>query len=370
MSKKVVILKNRMGKKGGLEKHALRIADGFLARGCKVLFLTTEKLDSLSHVQLKIPRWPRFWEMEAFDRAAHNWINSHKADIILGLDRNRHQTHIRAGNGVHAAYLQKRLQLEGSFRCKFDPLHKRILALEKAGFENPSLQMLITNSQMVKEEILHYYRVDPKKIQVIHNGVEWQEMEGAFTSWQEGKAQHAEKYGLDPQLFHFLFAGSGFLRKGLDILLQALSLLKNRNFFLSIVGKDKKINRYMALAKKLQIQDRVRFFGPVDNIIPFYQMADCLVIPSWYDPFANVTVEALAMGLYVISSKNNGGSEILTKEKGNILSDLRNVEEIAAILEKAMHRPKTLASSLLIRNSIKHLDFSIQMTKLLDLCLL
>ena len=47
---------------------------------------------------------------------------------------------------------------------------------------------------------------------------------------------------------------------------------------------------------------------------PFYQMADALVIPSFYDPFANVTVEALAMGLFVLSSKHNGGPEILTKK--------------------------------------------------------
>ena len=70
-----------------------------------------------------------------------------------------------------------------------------------------------------------------------------------------------------------------------------------------------------ALAAKLNIQRRVTFFGPQKEIRPFYQFADALVIPSFYDPFANVTVEALAMGLFVVSSKSNGGHEILISSK-------------------------------------------------------
>ena len=42
--------------------------------------------------------------------------------------------------------------------------------------------------------------------------------------------------------------------------------------------------------------------GYPDNVLKFYKIADCLVIPSFYDPFANVTVEALAMGVFVITS--------------------------------------------------------------------
>ncbi len=55
---------------------------------------------------------------------------------------------------------------------------------------------------------------------------------------------------------------------------------------------------------------------------PFYQLADALAIPSFYDPFANVTVEALAMGLFVVSSRSNGGFEILDPSKGIIIENL------------------------------------------------
>ncbi len=359
---RIVILKRTLGQKGGLEKHAHRIAQGFIDRGCDITFLTSDRPGSdfpYPYVSFPTPKWPLFWSLEKFDRSVRNFPT---VDRILGLERNRFQTHLRAGSGVHAAYLKMRSlssPLSHLLR-KIHPLHHKILELEKVGFENRGLQKIFTNSHMVKAEILHYYK-PTASIEVIHNGVEWEEMIPGFSEWEKGYHPHSR--------FHFLFVGNGFFRKGLDILLRALALLKRRDFFLSIVGKEKKTDFFMRLVEKLNIQKNVRFFGPQKSLTSFYQWADALVIPSWYDPFANVTIEALAMGVFVISSKHNGGHEILTPQTGSILSDLSDIDHIADQLEKAMSVPKTPLSSNLIRNSVKHLDFSIQMTKLIDQCL-
>ena len=66
-------------------------------------------------------------------------------DIVFGMERNRFQTHIRAGNGVHAAFLKSRLASEGVLKygmCLINPLHRKILELEKEGFENPKLKKI------------------------------------------------------------------------------------------------------------------------------------------------------------------------------------------------------------------------------------
>ena len=267
----------------------------------------------------------------------------------------------RSSNGVHAANLQIRRKLEGFFKgisFALNPLHRLLLKIEKESFEHPELQMVFTNSHMVRSQILEFYATDPKKIHVIHNGVEWNEMETDF--------QHWPRLSRERDQYHFLFIGHNFHRKGLKNLLDALSCVKNPDFHLSVVGRDKNEEWFKSYAEKLLLKDKVSFYGTMPSIRPFYQCADALVIPSFYDPFANVTVEALAMGLFVISSKTNGAHEILTPESGKIFE---NQEELVSALEAAMEKPKSWESSVKIRNSVRHLDFSDQLTKLCDLCL-
>lgn len=357
--KRVILLKSRLQGRGGLEKHAGKIIEAFLARGVHVDLLTGTPVIRAGVTVHTTPliSWPAFIRLEQFDAFCQNFLQYNKADIVFGMDRNRDQTHIRAGNGVHAAYLESRKFTDGKLKqlqLHFNPLHRKILELEKSAFVNPALQKIFTNSHLVKNQILSYYDADPKKIEVIHNGVEWNEMENDFRLWPEKKT--ASRY-------EFLFIGNGYTRKGLLPLLKALSLLKTKEFHLSVVGKDKELAYFKHQTALLGLQNQVTFFGPVQSTIPFYQKADALVIPSFYDPFANVTVEALAMGLLVLSSKYNGGSEILPK---NQIFETNTPECISFKLEEAMKQKKTIENATLRRNSIKHLDFSNQLKTLVD----
>lgn len=354
-----MLLKSNVQSSGGLEKYASRIAQGFIDRGAEVKLLTKQTRG-----------WPSFWRLEQFDRFTRDWLKEHPADIIFGMDRNRFQTHIRAGNGVHAAYLESRVQSEGIFKwlkCHLNPLHRTILSIEKTAFENPCLERLFTNSHMVRRQILERFRIDANKIQVIHNGVEWKEMEKDFSLWPQKREEHLKSLSLSRDFFHLLFIGNGYLRKGLTQLLNALTQVPE--IYLSVIGKDNQASAYQHLVHRLGLADRVRFFGPATDIRPFYQYADALAIPSFYDPFANVTVEALAMGLFVISSKTNGGHEILTPEQGCVIEDLLNTDSVATSLRLALKHRKTPKSASALRESIRHLDFSHQLDLLLSSCL-
>ena len=55
------------------------------------------------------------------------------------------------------------------------------------------------------------------------------------------------------------------------------------------------------------------FVGPVDDPVPYYAAADALVLPSFYDPFGLVVLEAAACGLPVVTSRVNGASELLSE---------------------------------------------------------
>lgn len=344
MLKHIALIKSGTNQMGGLEKHATRIAEAFAKKGIRVSLLNSKK------------------------REIEEWIEAEKPDIVLGIDRTLHATHLRAGNGVHISFLESRLLSEGRFKywtCLCNPKHRKILRLEKASFESAKLKKIIANSHMVKRQILEHYRVRPDQIEVIHNGVEWHEMEDSFTRWPEGKISACKELSLDPDTFHFLFIGNGYTRKGLGPLLEGLARMKRRNFHLSVIGKDKNIDFFQARALVLGLKNQVRFFGPRTDIRKFYQLADVLVVPSFYDPFANVTVEALAMGLFVVSSKYNGGAEVLTSQSGLILPDLL---QPTSFLEESMDHKKTNVSAIAIRQSVSHLDFSSTLHKLIQAC--
>ncbi len=358
---RIVLIKSELYRTGGLEKYTWQLARDFCSLGCQVTLLTTGSITPpFEHPELEICSFPISYPLSVlnvlhFDRAVTTYLSQHHFPIIFSLDRTRYQTHIRAGNGVHARYLQQRIQEEGfGKRISFslNPLHRTILSLEKRGFEHPELQLLFTNSQMVKRELLTHYDLRPEKIQVIHNGVEWHHFQSAFDSWEEVK---------QPSSFQLLFVGHNYKRKGLDKLLRALSLLRSRDFQLHVIGKDKNIPYYRHLAATLQLEKKVNFVGPTADILPYYQRADALVIPSTYDPFANVTVEALAMGLFVVSSTTNGGHEVLTPESGTIIEDLNCPDSCVNALEQAFSRPKTPSQALAIRSAVRHLDFSSQL---------
>lgn len=373
MNPPVTILKSRLNAQGGLEKYTWHLAHAFCKRNSPVTLLTTEPVippfehPLLKIVSLSLRCMTSYFHVRNFERAAHDFLQKHPTPIIFGLDRNRFQTHLRAGNGAHAACLHHRSLQEGlckqlSFRC--NPLHRLILSIEKASFEDPRLRSLFTNSHLVKREILALYDTPPEKIHVIHNGVEWSALQPSFDAWVSERERLLAAHGLEPDTYQLLFVGHNFRRKGLEPLLYAL---KGLPIQLSVVGSDKQSGFYRSLSHKLGLN--VRFFETQSDPRPFYQVADALAIPSLYDPFANVTVEALAMGLFVISSRTNGGHEVLTPFSGAIIDNPLDPSAIREALMIAMAQRKTPASAVRIRASVEHLDFPKPLNAMVDACL-
>ena len=132
-----------------------------------------------------------------------------------------------------------------------------------------------------------------------------------------------------------------YLRKGLDILLDALALLvrggaaDRGRFHLAVVGRDPDAARFEARARDLGIQDRVRFLGPRRDIPEILAGADVLCLPTRFDAYANVSSEALASGTPVIASATSGASELIRPAFGRVLA--RNeAPDLAAALSEVL----------------------------------
>lgn len=363
--KQIIFLKSRMHKQGGLEKYLDRLSRYFMKQGASVSVLTSSQESDFSHVPYPVysvsspcslswlhillfdrkvkqalfqkpseDGWlpklmtsikrkvrglfnravPPSRSMALFDhRATCSPCKSQKA-VLFGFDRHFIElTHYRAGNGCHRAYLEKRGRACGRIKrisLWLNPLHWVILLSEKKTLECPKT-ITICNSHMVKKEFLRWYpKAEASRISVIHNGVEWGEYEEHFRKREEERLLFCRNKNIDTSLPHILFVGNEWERKGVRVLLQALARIAIP-FRCTIVGKEKRWQRFQRLAHRLKIEKSVFFYPNHESVLPWYQRADILVLPSLYDPFANVTVEALAMGLWVVTSSSNGGGEVI-----------------------------------------------------------
>jgi len=372
--KKILFIKYHLNKAGGLEKYSYRIIKAFIKKGYKDHPLTTkaskEFLDNkeLKLITFKSLKILKFLKLKIFDLRCSYWIKKNKPKLIFSFDRTSIFTHTRLGNGIHLTFLKRRAFIENKFKLflnKINPLHKVILQIEKQGFRQKTLKKVIVNSNMVKKELIDSYNFDPKNISVILNGVEFNDLKNDFSSWEEKKLLFAKKLNLNPNISQLLFVGNDYKRKGLKFLLKALAKIKEKDFHLSIVGKDKNTQKYMNFSKKLKIDKKISFFNERDDIINFYQLADIAILPTLYDPFSNVAIEALAMGVFVITTLYNGAQEIITKENGSIIDPI-DIDLFSKELLNAIDNKKDDEKAKNIRQSVKHLDFSNQLNTLIN----
>ena len=118
--------------------------------------------------------------------------------------------------------------------------------------------------------------------------------------------------------------------KGLDLLLKAVSILKNKDIVLHIGGKGTLQDSYHKMSEDIGISGNCRFYGeiPPEKVTDFYSKLNIFVLSSRYETFGIVVVEAMACGLPVIATKCGGPEEIITPSTGLLVSK-DNAEELA-----------------------------------------
>ena len=151
----------------------------------------------------------------------------------------------------------------------------------------------------------------------------------------------------------WLFPASGWHRKGLPLLFEALATMPDSGLRLWIAGRDDE-RPWRKTAEKLGIGERIRFLGPRDDLEVVYGAVDGMVLPTRYDAFANVTLEAAASGLPIITTRANGAAEWLGDDVCLLESardpaalaqafiNLANVEQRRALGQRAQKRARSL----------------------------
>ncbi len=167
---------------------------------------------------------------------------------------------------------------------------------------------IIAISNSAKKDVEEMYEVDREKITTIYNGLDLNEFKN-LKNELEIKGEPA-----------LLYVGKLERIKGPDILLEAFAIVKKscKEAFLHILGDGSMRSELIEKAKKLGLENSVKFYGIIVPPYSYMKTADILIIPSRHDALPTVALEGMACGIPIVASDVGGLSEIILDGKNGL----------------------------------------------------
>lgn len=277
-------------------------------------------------------------------RKNYNLIHSHYWDggyagIILGKMLDVPHVHT-----PHTLGKQKKLQMsaEETPPQKLKPIYRYHLriAVEQKILNKADIIIVLCETSRI--QILEHYMVeDFEKLQVIYPGINTE-------VFNTTKTEYDQKLHLKSNAV--LTVSRMVPAKGLDRVIDALALLKNKIAFHCYMGSgenEENISQEEKEAEKqikerikgYKLEDRVTMIGhvPHDTVLPaYYRSSDLFIIASRYEPFGLTTMEAMACGNVPIVSSVAGSREIIVDGLNGFIVDTHDRRALAKTIEKVL----------------------------------
>ncbi|MBQ9731591.1 MAG: glycosyltransferase family 4 protein [Alphaproteobacteria bacterium] len=177
-------------------------------------------------------------------------------------------------------------------------------------------ERVIVISNHIKNHVLQHYKVDENKLRLVHRCVDVEKFSPDLVS-QERIIKATKEYHLPEDKPVLTLIGRITRWKGQHLLVEALSKMKNKNYYCVIAGDDQGRVNYVdeikELATKYRLKNRVGFYGKVLDPQALMQ-ASTVVLSTAIEPeaFGRISVEGQAMGKIVIASDIGGSLDTIT----------------------------------------------------------
>ena len=254
---------------------------------------------------------------------AHDWLVTHPAiaiaDLVgVPLVATMHATEA----GRHSGWLSQ-------------PLNQQIHSVE--WWLANRADAVVTCSTAMRTEVSHLFDVDPDTVSVIHNGIETR-------GWRVDAAEierTRRRYGSDTPLL--LFFGRLEWEKGIQDLIAALPKIRARHpgTRLVVAGKGGYEPELVATARKHRVRRAVDFVGHLSDreLRAALAAADAVVLPSRYEPFGIVALEAAAAGAPLVASTAGGLGEVVVDGRTGVSFPPGDVPAIAGAVDTVLRDP-------------------------------
>lgn len=335
---RIAVTMPRLSRYGGAESFAWRLAQGVAARGHQVDFICarceTEPPEGVNPVVVGRFGGTRFIKVLWFMLMAERMQRKGNYDFVFGMSNTLNQDMLRIGGGPISVFweLSKRAWAKGfdrdfkMFRRRLSPVNWLLHWIDDVRMKRTP--RVVAVSHFVRKLIVRAHpHLSEDDITVVYNRPE---LDRFAPPTDEERAVLRREASIEEGQVVIGTAVTNFALKGIRPLIKALACLPE-NHVLHIAG-GRKPDAYLALARRLGVEHRVRFLGKIDDMPSFYRRTDIFILATFYDACSNAVLEALACGCKVASSSLNGSAYFLPEEQ--IFSDPGDVDQLVSMLQK------------------------------------
>lgn len=326
-------------RKGGAERYLVGLCSQMAKEGYEVHVYSEQWDEEISGITLhkvKTIPFPKSLRLLSFAYRATKEIERGEYDITLGVGNTLKADILQPHGGVHWAWFWKSMKAyDNSILWLFKFLGRLLspkqwvqVYIESTPYKRKTFKKIIAISDMVKEDLINWYKIPEDRIEVVYNGVDIERFHPRNKQYRD---EIRRRHGIGEE-FVILFVSNNFRMKGLKFLIEAFAKIKFSGYSKSkllILGRDHS-KPYLQLAKRLGVYEDIIFVGSTNEPEKYYGAADLLIHPTFYDACSLTVLEALACGLPVITSSLNGACGIVNNEKlCKLIHNPKDIENLA-----------------------------------------
>jgi len=364
----IAYLSQHVDSVSGIGRFLRALGNQMIARGHEV-HCVSQTCDGQSF------RWHRVPHSHVSNGLDKLWYRLHEARVSKSIRAHIFHSmgvggmaHIVSAHSCHRAGVDLASQMQSSpfWRRNWRLFDTLSLSDEHRLMTSESTRAIVAVSRLVRNQLLESYPIPPEKIVIVPNGIDV----GMYvSSGRPGdRVLLRERLGISVGDIVLLFVGNEFARKGLKTLIEALSLLPGIPVRLIVAGADDP-RPFQTLSARLGVDSGIRFLGTVAHPERLYAIADMFVLPTLYEPFGLVIVEAMAAGIPVITYRHAGAVEDFTDEReALLLEDVQSATELARRIRRLIEDQK-LSRKIAQqgRQAVQSLDWNIVADRFADL---
>jgi len=157
----------------------------------------------------------------------------------------------------------------------------------------------------------------------------------------------------------FLFVGRLVNIKNVDNLIRSFACSLPNNNILIIIGEGEELQLLKDLVKKLKIQELCLFLGRLEGekLLAWYNIAQCLVLPSYKEPYGAVVNEALLAGCKVICSEKAGASSLINSQNG-LVFDPNSMLKLTNCINEISKELNTIQNEIKLKPDLMPFDLT------------
>jgi UDP-glucose:(heptosyl)LPS alpha-1,3-glucosyltransferase len=360
-----LVILNADAARGGAERYTVDLAEGMRRRGHRVSLIAsslTPETQSPQNMQLPAAGTSRDGRYLRFLDRLDRHLAATKYDIVHAMlpVRRCDIYHPHAGIAA-AAVADGHLKYEGAFQqavsrvaTRLNRRRQRFAEVERTLLTGEKPPIVLCLSNYVRRSLAEHYTLPDSRLATLFNAVDLARFDPAARSG--AGASERRRLGIDPQQVVALLLANDFERKGLREAIRASAKVRDPRLTLLVAGKQNP-RPYRALAAKEGVEQIV-FAGPSTDSVALYHAADFFLLPTRHDPCSLVVLEALAMGLPVISTIHNGACEIMADGRhGFVLEDPGDIVTLSDAMRRMLDphtRAEMSAAAMALRPKLAY----------------